>query len=227
MKGIVDMIVKTAVVYSLSPELAMWCCLINVPVSAIIFMSSFEYLGKMHGKRRRVEEVGGSQTGELLKEIVTVKIFATEDQEQKKFAVNSLCCSAIGMTMGAIQEMVWMIFMFVYAGGRVFNFYFCFNLREEGKMSGQEMIVCLMVLEQMQWTMTDMMFQVPNLFKLMDPVNRVAALLDSKPKYVYPLFLPCMLLFDCPTSITTLSPGSSRARMTTTTSSSLRDFVET
>ena len=42
-RNIMNLIVKTAVVYSVSPELAMWCGLINVPVSAIIFMSSFEY----------------------------------------------------------------------------------------------------------------------------------------------------------------------------------------
>ena len=178
-----DLIVKTAVVYSVSPKLAMWCGLINVPVSAIVFMSSFSYLGKMHGKQRRMEELGGSQTGELLKEIVTVKIFATEEQEEKKYEVNSLCSTAIGMTMQAVQESVWMIFMLVYAGGRVYNFYFCMNLRAEGKMSGQEMIVCLMVLEQMQWSVTWLMEIVPNLGKLMDPVQRVAALLDSKPKY--------------------------------------------
>lgn len=182
LSNVVDLVVKLSLVYSISPDLALWCGIINVPISAVISMASLSMLRQQSQKIDRVEQQGASLTTELLKEMVTVKMFATEEQEHKKYETNSAVSNVMQMAMSAIQNLAWMVFCAVNTFGKVFNMYYCIRLRVEGKMTGSEMVVTGMALDTLQWTIQSLIRMVPKLAKLAEPVQRVAALLDSTPK---------------------------------------------
>jgi ABC-type multidrug transport system fused ATPase/permease subunit len=173
--------VKVYVLYRLSPQLFWLGISIPVPACVILNTLGWRLVRKSHKKISKVNDQAAAQTSELLREINTVRQFSMEREEQRRYRMVATWRQQLERAMSTTRMMtfgtMWAFFVF----SRIFNTYWGINFVVLGELSPANLILAVYQFDGIVWGARQIVDLFPALAQLMQPLGRVASLLDSVP----------------------------------------------
>ena len=177
---------KSFYMYYLSPQMFKIAISVPIPMCTILCYASIEYLRQLHRKIHKVNEVAASGSIDLLKEITTVRQFAMEAKEHTRYSVTNLFRRILERRLRTVDRFTWGIIGAGFWGTQILVTFMGLRMiimpaAGVRTMSVSELVVICVNLHDIMWATRYMCDLIPELMKLEEPVQRVAATLDSTP----------------------------------------------
>eukprot|EP00927_Polykrikos_kofoidii_P014063 TRINITY_DN16132_c0_g1_i1.p1 TRINITY_DN16132_c0_g1~~TRINITY_DN16132_c0_g1_i1.p1 ORF type:complete len:942 (-),score=173.02 TRINITY_DN16132_c0_g1_i1:53-2530(-) len=138
---------------------------------------------KRDERSRKMNESASSTTGEVLREVKTVRQFAMERQEASRYVMTLRQLFQNEESMFLYGSFMGMMFGMSVYGGLVFTLYLGVDLVRTGAMSASTLIDIVFKLNfDVVFTLRDFVQKLPEIVKLMQPLSRISELLASDPK---------------------------------------------
>ena len=186
LQAVCQVVAKGGFVYSVSPSLFKMTIAVPVPLTTCLCWASIEYLRSLHRKIHKVNEVAASGTIDILKEVTTVRQFAMEDREHHRYSTTNLFRRILERRLAASDRFTWGMIGAGFWGTQILVTYM--GLREiiypipgMRPVSVADLVTVGVALHDIMWNMRYLADLIPELMKLEEPIQRVAATLDARP----------------------------------------------
>ena len=186
LQAICQVVSKSWFIYHVSPSLFKASLALPVPLTTILCWASIEYLRKLHRKIHKVNEVAASGTIDILKEVTTVRQFAMEDREHQRYSVTNLFRRILERRLATSDRFTWGMIGAGFWGTQIIVTYM--GLREiiypipgMRVVTVPDLVTVGIALHDIMWNMRYLADLIPELMKMEEPIQRVAATLDAQP----------------------------------------------
>jgi ABC-type multidrug transport system fused ATPase/permease subunit len=198
-------IVRGGLMYAASPRL-FWIA-ITVPIPTTVFLSwagikvcfhccvSYVFyhllsplvllqqlVRELHRKIWRVNDVAAAGSINVLKEMVTVRQFAMENEEHKKYAVTNLFRQILQRQLGTSVMFTWGLIGVAFWGTQILVTYLGLKDVVAGVMTSGDLVGISLSIHEIVWVVRYLIDLIPSMLELMDPIEQVATTLDSIPR---------------------------------------------
>ena len=168
--------------YFVAPTM-LWACLsFNVPVFAIITLTTERSLKRLYEQQDRSRDNAVTDTLEILQKVRTVRQFSMEKEETKKYTLNNSTRNLFESRIHGIEQLTHEMRFVSHIIGEVYVIYVALMLAVDGKANIADAIVGSTVGMWLQHDMNNMLAVLPKLIKITKPLHRVSSLLACKPR---------------------------------------------
>ena len=186
LQAICQVVSKGGFIYHVSPSLFKASIALPVPLTTCLCWASIEYLRKLHRKIHKVNEVAASGTIDILKEVTTVRQFAMEEKEHQRYSTTNLFRRILERRLATSDRFTWGMIGAGFWGTQILVTYM--GLREiiypipgMRRVQVPDLVTVGIALHDIMWNMRYLADLIPELMKMEEPIQRVAATLDATP----------------------------------------------
>jgi ABC-type multidrug transport system fused ATPase/permease subunit len=178
---------KTVYMYLLSPQLFWVSISIPIPLTLVLCWASIEFLRKLHRKIRRVHEAAAAGSIDVLREITTVRQFAMEEKEHSRYSVSNLFRRILERRLQTADRFTWGIIGVGFWGTQILITWVGLRMilgagAGPRPMTASQLTVICVNMHDIVWATRYIIDLVPELMKLEEPIQRVAATLGTMPR---------------------------------------------
>lgn len=154
----------------------------------VLLMTLFQYFTFKVFRRcneiaRKVEEEGVSTTSEVLRQIKTVRQFATEQRAAASYARRSLARDIIGEGIFTLKRVLEALVWCVFDSGIALTILLGFPYVASGAMTSGQLIDCFIKLNfHINFSLRELLEKIPRMARMLEPIGRICDLLKSEPK---------------------------------------------
>jgi ABC-type multidrug transport system fused ATPase/permease subunit len=173
---------KSMFLYAHSPPL-FWLG-ISVPVPFCVLMNTIGWrlVRKSDRKISKVNDQAAGSTAEILREISTVRQFGMESEEGKRYRIVADWREQLEFSMLTLKRFVYFIMWMSFVFSRILNTYVGINYVTRGLLDAAKLLLCVYQFDGITWGVRQIVDLVPEVARLMQPLTRIATLLNSVPK---------------------------------------------
>lgn len=180
--ALAKVIAKSLFLYKTSPALFWTGVLIPGPFCVILNTVSWTWVRRADVKVGKVNDHANGSTSEILREINTVRQFGMEIEEAKRYGIISRWRGQLEFAIRKGQRWFWFLMLMAWFGARGFNTYRGISLVIQRRLYAAQLAVAVYQFDGIVWGVRQVVDLVPAVAQMMQPLTRVAMLLDTTPK---------------------------------------------
>jgi ATP-binding cassette subfamily B (MDR/TAP) protein 1 len=167
--------------FLISPTLTAWAVLLPVPLTMFISIYALKVTRAQDRKSGRVGDKAASSTIEVFKELSTVRQFGMEGEELHKFIETATWRNQLErrLKVTSMHTRYYMTQALQY--GMLINTFMGVRLVYLGQITANRLLMCVINLQVLSFTSRTLTDQLPELMLVVEPLDRLATLLDSTP----------------------------------------------
>ena len=156
------------------------CCPVALMCAFQYF--TFKYFRECNERARRVEEEGTAATSEVLRQIKTVRQFASEQRAAATYARRNLARMLIGERVTTFKRSLEVIVWMIFDSGITLTIILGLPYVTRGELSAGQLIDCFCKLNfNVNFCLRESLQQLPRMARLLEPMGRICDLLQAKP----------------------------------------------
>ena len=156
------------------------CCPVALMCAFQYF--TFKYFRECNERARRVEEEGTAATSEVLRQIKTVRQFASEQRAAATYARRNLARMLIGERVTTFKRSLEVIVWMIFDSGITLTIILGLPYVTRGELSAGQLIDCFCKLNfNVNFCLRESLEQLPRMARLLEPMGRICDLLQAKP----------------------------------------------
>uniref|UniRef100_A0A7S4QJ93 ABC transporter n=1 Tax=Alexandrium monilatum TaxID=311494 RepID=A0A7S4QJ93_9DINO len=170
-------------VASVCPRKMFILAMLPLPLAAFMQHKLQKVIGSFDSRGRKLAEEAASSTAEVLKEIRTVRQFATERRETTRFGHAELMRAEVTETAAVITGAFDYLFGVVIVSGMIFTIYLGVGQVKAGQMSPSVLFdISIKLNHWVVFRIMDLIRLSPQVRLALEPLGRLCQLLQSAPK---------------------------------------------
>ena len=175
-------ITKTLYMYTVSPRLFWITVSFPLPFATTLAYLSIEWIRKMHRKIHKVNDVAAAGTIDVLKEMTTVRQFAMEEKEHKRYSVTNLFRRILERRLATGTGLGWGMIGIIFWGTQLLVTYIGLRMiLIHNSLTTSQLLICAINMHDIMWATRYICDLIPEMMKMLEPIRRVAQTLDSTP----------------------------------------------
>ena len=180
--ALAKVVAKSMFLYKTSPALFWTGVLIPGPFCVILNTFSWTWVRRADVKVGKVNDHANGSTSEILREINTVRQFGMELEEANRYGIISRWRGQLEFSIRKGQRWFWFLMLMAWFGARGFNTYRGISLVIQQRLYAAQLAVAIYQFDGIVWGVRQVVDLVPAVAQMMQPMTRVAMLLDTAPK---------------------------------------------
>ena len=173
---------NTGVLLTISPRLAWLALCVPVPFSIIVAVMSLKQTRKQNRKIGRVNDRAAAGTIEVLREVTTVRQFGMERIEVAKFCETATWRMQLERRLRVSSMLTQYSTLQAFEASRLLNIFWGVGLCVAGELEATRLLMAVINLQQVVNNTRGLFNLLPQFFMVMEPLERLAALLEARPK---------------------------------------------
>ena len=156
------------------------CCPVAVMMTFQLF--TFRYFRRCGERARRIEEDGVSATAEILREIKTVRQFASERRAAADYARRNLARQLVGESVSNFKRVLEVVVWCLFDTGICLTIVLGLPYVQAGTLTPGQLIDCFCKLNfNVNFCLQHLLEQLPRMATLLEPMGRICDLLHAAP----------------------------------------------
>ncbi len=173
---------NSGVLLTISPRLAWLALCVPVPFSIIVAVLSLKQTRKQNRKIGRVNDRAAAGTIEVLREVTTVRQFGMERVEVAKFCETATWRMQLERRLRVSSMLTQYSTLQAFEASRLLNIFWGVGLCVAGELEPTRLLMAVINLQQVVNNTRGLFNLLPQFFMVMEPLERLAALLEARPK---------------------------------------------
>eukprot|EP01048_Picozoa_sp_COSAG05_P013909 COSAG05_NODE_1527_length_4634_cov_4.068137_1_plen_456_part_00 len=168
--------------YACSPQLFWLGVSIPVPFCVCLNTLGWKLVRRSDRKIGKVNDQAAGSTAEILREISTVRQFGMETEERNRYRIISSWREQLEFSMTTLKRFIYFTMWMAFVASRILNTYAGINFVTKGTLDAAKLVLCVYQFDGITWGVRQIVDLVPEVARLMQPLTRIATLLNSVPK---------------------------------------------
>ena len=173
---------NSGVLLTISPRLAWLALCVPVPFSILVAVLSLKQTRKQNRKIGRVNDRAAAGTIEVLREVSTVRQFGMERVEVAKFCETATWRMQLERRLRVSSMLTRYSTLQAFEASRLLNIFWGVGLCVTGELEPTRLLMAVINLQQVVNNTRGLFNLLPQFFMVMEPLERLAALLEARPK---------------------------------------------
>jgi ABC-type multidrug transport system fused ATPase/permease subunit len=174
--------VRSGIMYVAEPRLFRVAMLVPIPFTVVLSWLGIKLVRKLNRKIHKVNDVAAAGSINVLKEMVTVRQFAMEQEEHERYAVTNLFRHTLHRKLDASRMFTWGLIGVGFWGTQILITYLGLGYIIDGTLTSGELVGVSLSIHEIIWTVRYLIDLVPQMMELIEPIEHVATTLDSLPR---------------------------------------------
>ena len=173
---------NSGVLLTISPRLAWLALCVPVPFSIFVAVISLKQTRRQNRKVGRVNDRAAAGTIEVLREVSTVRQFGMERVEVAKFCETATWRMQLERRLRVSSMITQYTTLQAFEASRLLNIFWGVGLVVSGELEPTRLLMAVINLQQVVNNTRGLFNLLPQFFMVMEPLERLATLLESRPK---------------------------------------------
>ena len=173
---------NTVVMFYLSPKLTLLALAVPVPVTVIVGLVAVRVTRRQNKKIGRVNDRAASNSIEVLRELSTVRQFGMERAEVAAYVETATWRMQLERRLRVTQTMTFYVAFQTFRLARLTNIYYGVMFVVQGSLDPASVLMAVFNSQVIINTAQSMFNVASEVMLVLEPLERVAALIESKPK---------------------------------------------
>jgi ABC-type multidrug transport system fused ATPase/permease subunit len=180
--AITRVVTKSWFLYMCSPQLFWLGVSIPVPFCVCLNTLGWRNVRRQDYKIGKVNDQASASTAEILREISTVRQFGMEEEESRRYSIVSSWREQLEFSMKSVKRITFYVMWMAFVASRIMNTYWGISFVSLGKLDPGTLVLAVYQFDGIVWGARQIVDLFPALAQMMQPLTRVATLLDTVPK---------------------------------------------
>eukprot|EP01043_Picozoa_sp_COSAG02_P008535 COSAG02_NODE_274_length_26244_cov_36.943507_33_plen_703_part_01 len=179
---ITRIVTNASLLFMVSPTLAARALLIPLPICGLVIYLSMQATKKQNRKVNRANDGAAATTIEKLRELSTVRQFGMERFEVARYCETATWRMQLERRLKVTSEVALFVTIQAFVFARLLNIYWGVGLVLRGQLQADRLLMAVINLENAVSSVRMVLTQLPQIFLVVDPLERLALLLETTPK---------------------------------------------